>query len=59
MLSNAMPAQKEAPCPLSELIAIAGTTGDTDGSVEDVTLVAREVVVLTPRDGDVDRMESV
>lgn len=44
---------------MSELIAIAGTTGDTDGSVEDVTLVAREVVVLTPRDGDVDRMESV
>ena len=56
MLSKATPAQKEAPCPSSELIA---TAGDTNGSVEDVTLVDREAVVVTSRDVDVDRMDSV
>lgn len=56
MPSKATPAQKEAPCPSSELIA---TAGDTDGSVEDVTLVDREAVVVTSRDVDVDRMDSV
>lgn len=59
MLSNAIPAQKEAPCPLSEVIATAGTTGDTDGSVEDDTLVGRGVVVVAPRDDDVGRVELV
>jgi len=48
MLSNAIQAQKEVPCPLSDLIAAVGTTADTDGSVEDVTLEDREVVVVTP-----------
>ncbi|KAF8261841.1 hypothetical protein EI94DRAFT_1705234 [Lactarius quietus] len=48
MHSNATPAQNEAPCPLSELIVTAGTKGDTDGVVEDVTPVGREVVVATP-----------
>lgn len=44
---------------MSEVIATAGKTGDTDGSVEDVTLVGRGVVVVTPRDVDVGMMELV
>lgn len=48
MLSNAIPAQNEVPCPLSELIATAGTIAETDGSVGDVTLEGREVVFVTP-----------
>ena len=48
MLSNAIPAQKEAPCPLSELNATAGPIADTDGSGEDITLEGREVVFVTP-----------
>ena len=48
MLSNAIPTQNEVPCPLSELIATAGTIAETDGSVGDVTLEGREVVFVTP-----------
>lgn len=59
MLSNAIPAQKEAPCPLSEVIATAGATGDTDGSAEDVTVAGRGVVVVVPVDADVGRTELV
>lgn len=59
MLSNAIPAQKEAPCPLSEVIATAGTTGDTDGSAEEVTLVGKGAVVVTSRDVEVGRTELV
>ena len=38
MMSNAIPAQKDMPCPLSEVIAAAGTTAVTDGNVGSVTL---------------------
>ena len=54
MLSNAIPAQKEAPCPLSEVIATAGATDDTGGSVEDVTIVGRGVLVVIWRDVEVE-----
>jgi hypothetical protein len=59
MVSNAIPAQKEAPCSLSDVTATAGATGDMDGSVDDVTLVSRGVVVIVPRDVDVGKMELV
>ena len=39
---------------MSEVIATAGATDDTGGSVEDVTIVGRGVLVVISRDVEVE-----